>query len=264
MTNKIIDTIKRWFKKESAPPLMIEKESEKSLKKNLLKELCGDDARLYDVLSNFLYSKPLMAISKKDLDILIVEAEKSGNFKLVAEKAIFEASQNPQERERYLKLMQDLAPKTINVLEQEKQRLENEGLTDQAATLARRIENQKFINARVEDVINVASKYYKEKLVDAEEDARRQAVVKDRREGEEQDWRLEWQLKDRREAREKTKMSSAERREAEEQDEREKLVLEKRKKAREAEKRKADLEEKRIEEQEETARESRKKGGKRK
>ena len=33
-----------------------EKKEEKE--ESLLKELCGDDAKLYDVLSNFMYEKP--------------------------------------------------------------------------------------------------------------------------------------------------------------------------------------------------------------
>jgi hypothetical protein len=61
-----------WKKKE-------EKKEEKE--EGLLKELCGDDAKLYNFLSNYLYLNPLVAISKKDLDILTEEAEKSGNFR---------------------------------------------------------------------------------------------------------------------------------------------------------------------------------------
>jgi len=78
-----------WKKKE-------EKKEEKE--ESLLKELCGDDAKLYDFLSYYMYEHPLAAISKKDLDIVIEEAEKSGNFRSAVDKAIFEAAQNPGER----------------------------------------------------------------------------------------------------------------------------------------------------------------------
>jgi hypothetical protein len=38
---------------------------------SLLKELCGDDAKLYDVLGSLLYINPIAAISRTDLEILI-------------------------------------------------------------------------------------------------------------------------------------------------------------------------------------------------
>ena len=138
----------------------------KKKEENLLKELCGDDAKLYDCLRNYLYLNPLAAISKKDLDILTEEAEKSGNFRPAVDKAIFEAAQNAGERERYIKVIQNLASKTIHATEQEKEKVEKEGLTDQAASLGRRIENEKFIYERAEDIISVASKFYNEKLVE--------------------------------------------------------------------------------------------------
>jgi hypothetical protein len=74
-----------WKKKEE------KKEEEKE--ESLLKELCGDDAKLYDFLIYYMYEKPLAAISKKNLDILTEEAEKSGNFRSAVDKAIFEAAQ---------------------------------------------------------------------------------------------------------------------------------------------------------------------------
>jgi hypothetical protein len=60
-----------WKKKE-------EKKEEKE--ESLLKELCGDDAKLYEFLSKYMYENPLAAISKKDLDILTEEAEKAGTL----------------------------------------------------------------------------------------------------------------------------------------------------------------------------------------
>ena len=107
MPNKLVETIKNWFKKGSPKPA----QSAEPAKKNLLKELCGDDTRLYEVLSNFLYIEPLKAISKKDIDTLAVEAEQSGNFKVVAEKAFFEGSQNPEKRGEYIELIRNLMPK---------------------------------------------------------------------------------------------------------------------------------------------------------
>ena len=183
-----------WKKKE-------EKKEEKEV--SLLKELCGDDAKLYDFLSRYLYLDPLAAISKKDLDILTEEAEKSGNFRPAVDKAIFEASQNPGERERYIKVIQNLASKTIHATEQEKEKVEKEGLTDQAASLGRRIENQKFMSERAEDIINVASKFYNEKLVELGENVRREAREQERRKAEGEEMRTGKQEKAGREARKK-------------------------------------------------------------
>jgi len=171
-----------WKKKEK-------KKEEKE--ESLLTELCGDDAKLYDFLSNYLYLNPLAAISKKELDILTEEAEKSGNFLPAVDKAIFEAAQNPGERERYIKVIQNLAPKTIHATEQEKEKVEKEGLTDLAASLGRRIENQKFMSERAEDIINVASKFYNEKLMELGENVRREARGEERREAEREESRTE-------------------------------------------------------------------------
>ena len=48
---------------------------------SLLKVLCGDDAKLYDFLNNYLLLDPLAGISKNGLDILTEEGEKNGNFR---------------------------------------------------------------------------------------------------------------------------------------------------------------------------------------
>ena len=186
-----------WRKKEEKQ----EEKPEEKKEENLLKELCGDDAKLYDFLSNYLYENPLAAISEKDLDILTEEAEKSGNFRSAVDKAIFEAAQNPGERERYIKVIQNLAPKTIHATEQEKEKVEKEGLTDQAAFLGRRIENQKFMSERAEDIINVASKFYNEKLLELGEDVRRGARGEERLKAEREEDRIEEQEKAGREAR---------------------------------------------------------------
>lgn len=181
-----------WKKRE-------EKKEEKE--ESLLKELCGDDAKLYDVLSNYIYEKPLAAISKKDLDSLTEEAEKNGNFRTAVDKAIFEAAQNPGERERYIKVIQNLASKTIQATEQEKEKVEKEGLTDQAASLGRRIENQSFMSERAEDIISVASKFYNEKLVELGESVRREARAEERKKAEREERRTGKREKANREAR---------------------------------------------------------------
>jgi len=165
-----------WKKKEK-------KKEEKE--EGLLKELCGDDAKLYDVLQWNLYLDPISAISKSDLEILIEEAEKSikdknyeeamRKYRQVVDKAIFEATQNPEERGRYIKVIQDLASKTVHATEKAKEKVEKEGPTDYAASLERRIENYKFMSERIEDVINVASHFYNERLEMLGETGRREA-----------------------------------------------------------------------------------------
>ena len=241
-----------WRKKE-------EKKEEKD--ESLLKELCGDDAILYDVLSNYMYEKPLAAISKKDLDILTEEAEKSGNFRTAVDKAIFEAAQNPGERERYIKVIQNLASKTIHATEQEKEKVEKEGLTDQAASLGRRIEDQKFVSERAEDIINVASKFYNEKLVELGENVRRDARAEERKEAKREEWRTGDLEKAGRAARKKERreMGREEKREAKKQDKREELAAEERKEARGEERKEAEREERRTGDLEKAGRAARKK-----
>jgi hypothetical protein len=244
-----------WKKKEK------EKEEKEEKEESLLTELCGDDVKLYDFLSYYLYLNPLAAISKKDLDILTEEAEKSGDFRPAVDKAIFEAAQNPGERERYIKVIQNLASKTIHATEQEKEKVEKEGLTDRAAFLGRRIENQKFMSERAEDIINVASKFYNEKLMELGENVRREARREERRGAEREEERKEELEKAGREARKKERrgMGRKEKREAKKQDKREELAAEERKKARREEKRGAEREEERKEELEKAEREARKK-----
>jgi hypothetical protein len=236
-----------------------EKEEEKE--ESLLKELCGDDAKLYDFLSKYLYLNPLAAISKKDLDILTEEAEKSGNFRPAVDKAIFEAAQNAGERERYIKVIQNLALKTIHATEQEKEKVEKEGLTDRAASLGRRIENEEFMSERAKDVINVASKFYNEKLVELGENVRRETRGKERREAERKERRTGDLEKAGRKARkkERRKMGREEKREAKKQDKREKQAAEERKEARGEERKEAESEERRIGEREKAGRKARKK-----
>ena len=236
-----------------------EKKEEKE--ENVLKELCGDDATLYDFLSQYLYVTPLAAISKKELDILTEEAEKSGNFRPAVDKAIFEGAQNPGERERYIKVIQNLASKTIHATEQEKEKLEKEGLTDQAASLGRRIENQRFMSERAEDIINVASQFYNEQLLELRENVRRDAREEVRKETEREETRTGELEKAGREARkkERRKMGREEKREAKKQDKGEGLAAEERREARGEERKETEREETRIGEREKEGREARKK-----
>jgi hypothetical protein len=244
-----------WKKKEE------KKEEKEEKEEDLLKELCGDDTKLYDFLSKYLYLNPLAAISKKHLDILTEEAEKSGNIRPAVDKAIFEAAQNPGERERYIKVIQNFASKTVHATEQEKEKVEKEGLTDQAASLGRRIENHKFMSERAEDIINVASKYYSEKLVEVEENLSREARGEARKEAEREERRIGEREKAGREARKKERkeMGRKEKREAKKQDKREELAEKERKEARGEARKEAEREERRIGEREKAGREARKK-----
>ena len=236
-----------------------EKKEEKEKEKTLLQELCGGDAELYGFLRDYLYFNPLAAISQKDLGILTEEAEKSGNFRPAVDKAIFEASQNPGERESYIKAIQNLASKSIHATEQEKGKLEKEGLTDRAANLGRRIESQRVMSERVEDIIDVASKFYNEKLVELGEDVRREARREEKKEAERQEMRTGDLEKAGREARkkERRKMGREEKSEAEKQDKREELAAEEAKEARTEKKEEAEREEIRIGDLEKAGREAR-------
>ena len=150
----------------------MQKKEEKE--EDLLKELCAGDAKLLAVLGRMLYLDPIAAISSKDLELLLGEAEtsiKDGNYeeatrkyRVVMDKAIFEATQKPEERGRYIKIIQDLASKTIHATEKAKERAEKKGLTDHAASLERNIEHYKFVSKRIDDVVNVAAHFYNEKL----------------------------------------------------------------------------------------------------
>jgi len=228
--------------------------------KSLLEGLCGADAKLYAFLSQYLYETPLAAISEKHLDILTEEAEKSGDFRPAVDKAIFEGAQNPGKRERYIKAIQDLASKTIHVTEQEKEKVEKEGLTDLAASLGRRVENQRFMSERAEDILEVASKFYNEKLLELGETVSREERQGERKEAEREEGRIGQVEKAGREARkrERRKMGRQEKREAKEREKREDLAAAERGKARGEKREEVEKEERRIEESEKTSREERK------
>ncbi len=182
------------------------KEEKEEKEEDLLKELCRDDEGLFDFLKGYMYVDPLAAVSKESLEILIKEAEKSGNYRQAVDKAIFEATQNPGKRRRYIKVIQYLASKTIHATEQEIEKAEKERLTDWAASLERRIENQKFMSERTEDIVNVASEFYKEKLVELGENVRREVRKEARREAEREEKRIEERERAGRETRKKAEL----------------------------------------------------------
>jgi len=150
----------------------MQKKEEKE--EDLLKELCAGDTKLLAVLEGMLPLDPIAAISPKDLELLLKEAEtsiKDGNYeeairkyRVAVDKAIFEATQNPEERGKYIKVIQDLASKTIHATEKAKEKAEKKGLTDHAASLEKNIEHYKFVSKRIDDVVNVAAPFYNEKL----------------------------------------------------------------------------------------------------
>jgi hypothetical protein len=228
---------------------------------NLLKELCGDDGKLRDFLGVNLCENPLTAVPSTDLDTLIKEGEKSGNYRPAMDKAIFEGSQNLGESGKYVKVIRDLASKTINATEQEKEKAKKEGLTGRVASLETRIEAQRFMSERAEDIISVASKFYSEKLLELGEDARREVRARERRGIEGQERRTEDLEKTGREARRKEirKLGGEQKKEAEKQDKKEELAAGERKEARREERTKAEAEEERIGDLEKVAREAREK-----
>lgn len=141
---------------------------------DLLKQKCGGDTELYAFLCHTLYVDPIAAMSKSDLAVLIEEAEKSvedenyrdalRKYQSAVNKAVFEATQNPGEKGRYIKAIQNLAPKTAKVIEKVKEKAEKEGLAERARYLEEEIRNYEFLSERIEDVIKVASLYYNERL----------------------------------------------------------------------------------------------------
>jgi hypothetical protein len=163
---------------------------EEEKEKDLLKELCGNDTELYAFLCHTLYVDPIAAISKKDLAILIEEAEKSfkdenhgdafRKYQPAVYKAIFEATQNPGEKGRYIKVILDLASKTAKVTEKVKEKAEREGLVARARYLGEEIKNYEFLSERIEDVIKTASLYYNERLEELGAKERREAREEER------------------------------------------------------------------------------------
>ncbi len=199
---------------------------------DLLKELCAGDAELLAVLGSMLYFDPIAAVSPKDLEVLLEEAETSirdGNYEeaswkysVVLDKAIFEATQNPEERGRYIKVIQDIALKTIHAKEKAKENAEKKGLADRTASLERNIERYKFVSKRIDDVVNVATHFYNEKLAMLGDVERREARRERIREMETEATREARGEEEKREARRKARkeMGREERQDAEEEEKR--------------------------------------------
>ncbi|MGB2983079.1 MAG: hypothetical protein WBC63_04370 [Candidatus Bipolaricaulia bacterium] len=226
-----------------------------------MEELCGADKPLYAVLSTYLYHTPLAAISKKDLDVLIEEAEESGDFRLAIDKAIFEGSQNPGERERYVEVIRNLASRAMRAAEPARDEREKQGLTERASSLGRRIEDYRFMSERTGDMLTVASEYYSERLLESEESVRREARQADRTQSKSEERATGKREEGERAARrrDRRKMGRGERREAKRQAKIEDAAARDRRGAREEKRSEAEEEERRIEETEKTARDARKK-----
>ena len=255
-----------WRKKE---PKKEEKEE------YLLKQLCGDDAKLYDVLGSYLYENPIAAISKQDLEILIEEAEKSvkdedyrearQKYMRAMDKAIFEASQNPGERSRYIRVIRDLASKTVKVTEKVKEIAEKEGPPDYASSARSLFEGSirkcEFLSERIEDVTKIASLFYNEKLEELGAMGRREARIQERREADTKEEMEDKKASERRKAigEERKEMGRGERREAERGDKGEEKKTTERREARRKERIEAEIEEKRTGEDEKGKREARRK-----
>ena len=226
---------------------------------NLLNELCGNDAKLRDFLGLNLCENPLTAVPSTELDALIKEGEKSGNYRPAMDKAIFEGSQNLGESEKYVSIVRDLASKTIHSIELEEEKAKQQGLTGRVASLQARIEGQRFMSERAADILSVASKFYREKLVELGEEARREVRAKDRRGMEGDERRAEELEREGREARKKQiqGLKGEEKKEAEKQDKKEQIAAGERKHVWEQARSKADAEEKRIGDMEKAGREAR-------
>ncbi len=225
----------------------------------LLQELCGADAELYAYLSTCLYLNPSAAISPRDLASLTKEAEEEGNFRPALDKAILEGAQNPAQRPKYVKVIQDLASRSMRAAEQERASALSAGRSDLAASLGRRIENQRFVRERAEDILDVATRFYAETLLTLGEDAQREERRQARRvaSGEEarigQAERAEQQAK-RRAAK---GLGREQRRDAQKESRKEALAAAAREEARADARRVAEGEERRIGEVEAAGREAR-------
>ncbi|MDD5339422.1 MAG: hypothetical protein PHG35_08510 [Dehalococcoidales bacterium] len=244
-----------WKRKEK------KEEIEEKKEESLLEELCGDDAELYNFLGNYLFLDPLSAISPNSLDALIEEGGKTGDFRPAVDKAIFEGAQNPGKKEKYIKIIQSLALKTIHATEKDIEKVKKEGLTDRVTYLTKRIELQKLMNEKTQDIINVASKFYTERLLVLGETLRRDERREEREKAEAEEWRKGKLEKDAREARktEEKKMGREERKEAKERNKREEMMAEERKEGKGGRQEAVEEEERRIAKLEEAAREARKK-----
>jgi len=148
--------------------------------------------KLCDVLSSSLYLDPVAGLPKEDLGMLIEAVEKSVKdedyekairlYKSAVEKAIFEATQHQEEKDRYITVIQDLVSKRAQATEKLKEKLEKEGLTDRLAAFERGTEDSKFLNERIEDVLQVACHFYGEILKTVGEKKREEGRLEEKSE----------------------------------------------------------------------------------
>ena len=246
-----------WKKKKDKQEVATEEVKEA----NLLQTLCGNESELYNFASGHLCVNPMTAISAKSLEVLMDEAAKTGDYRPALDKAVFEAAQHPEQTASYMTVVRDIATKTITTTEKEKTEVEKQGLTDRAAFLQKRIESQKLIQNRTADILNIATRYYQERLLELGEDAKRAERIAERKETEGVELRAEQEKQAQREARKREMkgMGKAERKEAERQDRLEQQAAEARREARETEHREAEMQEEQIENREDRERETRKK-----
>ena len=182
------------------------------------------------------------------------------------DKAIFEAAQNPGERSRYVRVIQDLASKAAKVTEKVKEIVEKEGPADYVSNARSLFEGSirkyEFLSERTEDVTKIASLFYNEKLEELGAMGRREARREERRDADSKEEMEDKKAGERREAgrEERKEMGRGERREAEIGDKGEEKKERERREARRKEGREAEGEEKRIEGEEKERREARRKG----
>lgn len=241
---------------------MTRKKVEEEQPQSLLGELCGDDEHLHAFLGSHLYQTPLAAISQKGLDALVEEAEESGDFRQAFDKAIFEGAQNPGQRGRYIEVIRGLASKGIDAAEQARGEAEAEGLVDHAASLARRIEDYRFMSERAGDILTVASSFYTERLVESEEEGERKARREERKQLEREERQIGEHEKSERAARRKERrsMSRSERREARRREKTEDAAAKDRRRVRKEHRAEAERKEQTIGDVERAARDERKEG----
>jgi hypothetical protein len=237
-----------------------EKEA-KEQEQSLLQELCGADAPLYALLRSYLYYTPLAAVSRENLESLTARAEETGDFRPAIDKAIFEGSQNPTETERYVTIIRSLAAKAMRATEREQQERTGEANADRAASWRKKGEDFRLMAEKAAEVLAVATEFYNERLLKAEEDVRRQARADDRRRSEGEERAIKESERRGQAARkeERRKMSWRERREARRRDRTEATASEAKRRVREEKRSEAEEKERRIGEEEEAARKARKK-----
>ncbi len=206
---------------------------------NWLRQLCGDDAKLYDVLSSSLFLDPIAALPKEDLGVLIEAAEKSvkdenyeeaiRKYRWVLDKAIFEATQHQEEKDRYIKLIQDLLSKSTQATEKVREKAEKEGRTDRFGSFGRGTEYCKFVSERIEDVLEVARHFYDESLKVLGEKERGEGRLKERGDQERKEEKRE-EKRDKKGEKERREKGVEEDREEEREKQREKETGEARRK----------------------------------